>query len=115
MSSSSQAIPELPEFVYKQAQQALSQFLSRRAGAVQLDGNVHRSAIVVYEITPHPLTQEQVRLPIGLLNWRDNRWRLYFRGTRGRWVAYPDSPSLQRPDPLLDCIAQDELGIFWRQ
>lgn len=115
MSSSSHAIRELPEFVQKQAQQALHQFLSHRWCQVNLDGTIHRSAIVIYEVTPHPLTHEQVRLPMGLLNWRDNRWRLYFRGTRGRWVAFPDVPTSQRPEPLLDCIARDELGIFWRQ
>lgn len=115
MSSSSQAIKALPEFVYKQAEQALHHFLTNRECSVHLEGDLHRSAIVIYEVTPHPLTHEQVRLPIALLNWRDNRWRLYFRGTRGRWVSYPDAPTLQRPEPLLARVAQDELGIFWRQ
>lgn len=115
MSSSSQVIKSLPEFVQKQAEQALHHFLSSDHGGVSLGGRIHRSTIVLYELTPHPLTRETVQLPMALLNWRNNAWQLYFRGTRGRWLAYPGESELRRPEPLLMRVAQDELGIFWRQ
>ncbi|WP_157954259.1 DUF3024 domain-containing protein [Saccharospirillum mangrovi] len=114
MTASSENTVMLPEFVCKQAQQSLERFLARRRGVI-LTGQLYKTAVIVQQITPHPLTRESVTLPIALLNWHEDRWRLYFRGTRGRWLRVPDSPEISRPDPLLEAVDDDQLGIFWRQ
>ena len=84
----------------KQAEQSLTRFLARRHADVQLSGELYKTALVIRESTPHPLTGETVTLPVALLNWHDDRWRLYFRGTRGRWLRMPESPAISRPEPL---------------
>lgn len=115
MNSSSQVVRSLPEFVQRQAETALQQFLSVKHGGVTLGGRIRCNTILLFELTPHPLTRETVQLPLALLNWRDNAWQLYFRGAKGRWLAYPGEAGVLRPDLLLMRVAQDELGIFWRQ
>ncbi|MFG1498073.1 DUF3024 domain-containing protein [Saccharospirillum sp. HFRX-1] len=115
MSASLENPVTLPEFVRRQAEQGLARFLERRRRDVELTGQLYKTALVIQQTTPHPLTRETVTLPIALLNWREDRWRLYFRGTRGRWLRVPDSPELSRPEPLLDAVEDDQLGIFWRQ
>lgn len=115
MSASLENPVTLPEFVHKQAQQGLERFLGRRRLGVELTATIYKTALVIMQTTPHPLTRETVTLPVALLNWHEDRWRLYFRGTRGRWLRVPDSPELSRPEPLLDAVDDDQLGIFWRQ
>lgn len=115
MIASSETLITLPEFVRKQAEQSLTRFLARRHADVQLTGELYKTALVIRESTPHPLTGETVTLPVALLNWHEDRWRLYFRGTRGRWLRMPESPAISRPEPLLDSVAEDQLGVFWRQ
>lgn len=115
MSASVENSVTLPEFVHKQAQQSLARFLARYRRGVELTGQLYKTALVIQQVTPHPLSRETVTLPVALLNWHEDRWRLYFRGTRGRWVRVPDLPEFSRPEPLLDVVEDDQLGIFWRQ
>jgi hypothetical protein len=105
----------LPEFVLRQAQAALDHFLLESASAGQFQGRFQKTALLIQELRPHPLTGETVKLPMALLHWRDNAWRLFFRGSRGRWQRFPDIGPSIRPAPLLSHVYLDELGIFWRQ
>jgi len=105
----------LPEFVLRQAQLALGRFLQESLSAGTFRGRFQKTALLIQEQQPHPITREHVLLPIALLHWRDATWRLYFRGSRGRWQRYPDIEPSVSPTPLLSVIHRDELGLFWRQ
>lgn len=115
MSASSESIVQLPNFVRKQAEQALMGLAVQPADGICLTGRLFKTAILIEQEQPHPLTGEVVRLPVALVNWRDDRWQLYFRGTRGRWLGCPGAGAERRPGPLLAAVAEDQLGIFWRQ
>lgn len=105
----------LPEFVHRQAQVALGRFLQESASAATFRGRFQKTALLIQEQQPHPITGETVLLPIALLHWRDATWRLYFRGSRGRWQRYPEVEPSVSPTPLLNLVYRDELGLFWRQ
>lgn len=105
----------LPEFVHRQAQIAVERFLQDPASDRRFRCGFQKTALLIHEVQPHPLTGEAVNLPMALLHWRDSLWRLYFRGTRGRWQRYPDAKPSISPEPLLALIYRDERGLFWRQ
>jgi hypothetical protein len=105
----------LPEFVQRQAQAALDQFLLNSASAGQFRGRFQKTALLIQELRPHPLSGETVHLPMALLRWKNDAWQLFFRGSRGRWQPFPGIQPSIRPAPLLHHIHRDELGIFWRQ
>ncbi|MEX0623227.1 DUF3024 domain-containing protein [Saccharospirillum sp.] len=105
----------LPEFVHRQAQVALGRFLQESASAATFRGRFQKTALLIQEQQPHPITGETVLLPMALLHWRDATWRLYFRGSRGRWQRYPEVEPSVSPTPLLNLVYRDELGLFWRQ
>lgn len=105
----------LPEFVHRQAHIALERFLQLPASGRRFQGSFRKTALLIQEVQPHPLTGEAVNLPVALLHWRDNVWRLYFRGSRGRWQGYPEVEPSISPAPLLNLIYRDERGLFWRQ
>ncbi|MEX2365435.1 MAG: DUF3024 domain-containing protein [Pseudohongiellaceae bacterium] len=105
----------LPEFVHRQAQIALGRFLQESSSAGTFHGRLQKTALLIQEKKPHPITGERVLLPIALLHWRGATWRLYFRGSRGRWQRYPDVEPSVSPTPLLSVVHRDELGLFWRQ
>lgn len=105
----------LPEFVHRQAQVALGRFLQGSSSAGTFCGRFQKTALLIQEQQPHPITGETVLLPMALLHWRDATWRLYFRGSRGRWQRYPGTEPSVSPTPLLNQVYRDELCLFWRQ
>lgn len=105
----------LPEFVQRQAQVALGCFLQESSSAATFRGRFQKTALLIQEQQPHPVTGETVLLPMALLHWRDATWRLYFRGSQGRWQRHPDSKPSVSPSPLLKQVYRDELCLFWRQ
>ena len=105
----------LPEFVHRQAQVALERFLQKSSSAALFRGRFQKTALLIQEQQPHPITGETVLLPMALLHWRDATWRLYFRGSRGRWQRYPGAEPSVSPTPLLNQVYRDELCLFWRQ
>ncbi|WP_127555094.1 DUF3024 domain-containing protein [Saccharospirillum alexandrii] len=105
----------LPEFVQRQAQVALERFLQKSSSAAMFRGRFQKTALLIQEQQPHPITGETVLLPMALLHWRDATWRLYFRGSRGRWQRYPGTEPSVSPTPLLNQVYRDELCLFWRQ
>ncbi len=105
----------LPEFVQRQAQVALGRFLQESSSAGTFRGRFQKTALLIQEQQPHPITGETVLLPMALLHWRDATWRLYFRGSRGRWQRYPGAEPSVSPAPLLNKVYRDELCLFWRQ
>ncbi|WP_028669608.1 DUF3024 domain-containing protein [Saccharospirillum impatiens] len=115
MESSLVVSDALPEFVHRQAQVALDGFLADANAAGRFQGRFQKQALLIQERQPHPLTRETVLLPMALLHWREASWRLYFRGSRGRWQRYPGVEATVSPAPLLARVHQDELGLFWRQ
>lgn len=104
----------LPEFVQHQAARAWQQLLEHYPD-IPLTSKFYKTALVVSEVGPHPNHKETVELPVGLINWRQEAWHLYFRSTQGRWLLLPDMPASKHPQPLLLAIVQDNSGIFWRQ
>lgn len=104
----------LPEFVQHQAEHAWRQLMVHYPD-IPLTSKLHKTALVVYEVGPHPSQQGNIELPVGLINWRQNVWRLYFRSSQGRWLMLPDVPASMHPQPLLAAIVKDNSGLFWRQ
>lgn len=104
----------LPEFVQHQAENAWRRLLAHYP-EIPLTSKQHKTALVIYEVGPHPNQKTQIELPVGLINWRQDAWRLYFRSSQGRWLLLPDVPASKDPQPLLEAIVQDTSGLFWRQ
>ena len=105
----------LPDFVHRQAQVALGRFLQTSSSAGAFCGRFQKTALLIQEQQPHPITGETVLLPMALLHWRDATWRLYFRGSRGRWQRYPGAEPSVSPASLLNLVYRDDLCLFWRQ
>ena len=105
----------LPEFVHRQAQVALGRFLQTSSSAGTFCGRFQNTALLIQEQQPHPITGETVLLPMALLHWRNATWRLYFRGSRGRWQRYPGAEPSVNPASLLNLVYRDDLCLFWRQ
>ncbi|MHA7880802.1 MAG: DUF3024 domain-containing protein [Saccharospirillum sp.] len=104
----------IPEFVQHQALRAWQRLVEQYPSA-PLASRLHKTALIIDEIGPHPNQTRQVALPVALINWRQDHWRLYFRSQQGRWLLMPDRLSSKDPRPLLSEVFQDTSGVFWRQ
>ncbi|MCH8550624.1 MAG: DUF3024 domain-containing protein [Natronospirillum sp.] len=107
------------EFEQRRIEQVVQEFLTsvvpqHYRGPGEVRQQVRERTIEFYEAQPHPVHADRlVRLPVALIKGAsDGLWTLYFRGSSGHWVAYPEGSGL-RLGSVLSLIEQDEQGVFW--
>lgn len=104
----------LPHFVRKQVDVASAEFLNRFS-AFPIEAEVRGCRVLLIEKRPHPMKDQPVRLPMALLDFKDDLWHLLFRGSAGGWQPVPnDAPSISIQEKF-DAIFDDVYRIFWRQ
>ena len=81
---------------------------TERAGRITLST---RRAPVFPELSTGWTTEPMAQLR---LDAAEERWILLWPDSTGRWHRYPDETKASSPGPLLDLIAADPTGIFWR-
>lgn len=104
----------LPHFVRKQVELASSDFL-KRLPTLAVDIEIKGLRVLLIEKKPHPTKPQPLRIPLALMDFKDNAWHLLFRGSAGGWLMVPgDEPSLSIQEKF-NAIVEDPYAIFWRQ
>ncbi len=107
-------VNELPHFVRKQAERASNRLL-QHADFAHCEWQIKGTRVILVKTMPHPSGARTVKMPIALLDFKNQLWHLLFRDTQGGWQPLPASQPSKVVDEKIDDILQDDYGVFLRQ
>ncbi|HED18586.1 MAG TPA: DUF3024 domain-containing protein [Gammaproteobacteria bacterium] len=103
---------------FKRARKLLEAFCEQRSASfgsnAQLSCQQEGDSLLIAEVTrPDKSTGVECRRPLVKLDYRDNRWFLFWSQEDGGWQPWPHLPEAESVQAVIDELEQAPLHIHW--